>query len=190
MIEKETVMTSQIKIREISWLFEYLRQPTIEYFLGKSKSHPDLLNNSRFCESRSVFCLCKALGKIVVYFGWFYYQKQLFRWKLIVYVGKKIWLENGNPIPCLVQLHEGSFWLRITTVVWRASFNLRRLFWPPCIKEGCLSLAEMGSEFVCLAIFSVHQAKKHSQGMPKARHEKSSIWGACQYCQYHLKNWY
>ena len=46
-----------------------------------------------------------------------------------------------------------------STVLWHASGPLRRLFWPPCIKEGCLSLAEMGSEFVCLAIFSAHQAK-------------------------------
>ena len=33
---------------------------------------------------------------------------------------------------------------------------LRRRFWPPCIKKGCLSLAEMGSEFVYLANFSAH----------------------------------
>ena len=32
-------------------------------------------------------------------------------------------------------------------------------FWPPCIKAGCLSLAEMGSEFVCLANFPANQAK-------------------------------
>ena len=33
-------------------------------------------------------------------------------------------------------------------------------FWLPCIKEGCLSLAEMGSEFVYLANFSAHHQAK------------------------------
>ena len=30
--------------------------------------------------------------------------------------------------------------------------------WPPCIKGGCLRLAEMGSDFTCLAHFSAKQA--------------------------------
>ena len=41
--------------------------------------------------------------------------------------------------------------------------------WPPCIKEGCLCLAEIGSDFAYLANFSAHQAKQLSQGMPEAR---------------------
>ena len=41
--------------------------------------------------------------------------------------------------------------------------------WPLCVKGGCLCLAEMGSTLVYLANFSAHQAKLHSQGMPKSR---------------------
>ena len=40
---------------------------------------------------------------------------------------------------------------------------------------GCLYLAEMGSTLVCLANFSAHQAKLHSQGMPMARQKGPEV---------------